>query len=202
MSHVPYDGHAISIMNRVYNAIRNPSVAIADVFVYDTVGTQPHIAAMWFYADQRTDWGGESDSISDYPILDRIYAEVVVKLPHWDGPGEGTKRHSLWDVYDEAMDLITELENRIWLAGCVMNALIALEGDLSIIWSLNDNGSTQRYIDEFKEDRDQLNNAVRAKIAGWMANNRDEPNCNDVGRLMLKPDEDLKPNKHSFKTDV
>lgn len=192
MSHVPYDGHAISVMNRVYNAIHNPHSADTDQrFVYDSIGTRPHVAAMWFLADQRTDWGGESDIISDYPILDRIYAEVVVKLPHWDGPEPGTKRHSLWDVYDEAMDLITETENRIWLAACVQNALDALEGDISPIWSKYDSDKTKRYIDEFKSDREHLTNEVRAKFADWMANNKDAPMRAEVGMLLLKSDREI-----------
>lgn len=187
--YVPFDNQSISILNRIADV-----VGLTGSYNYGSISANGMTPSLWHYASVRVDDAADTDIVfEEHPIVDRIYSEVIVKLPHWDDPKSGDKKHPLWDVYDAACVESLALENRIWLAICVANAYLSLAGEVSLVWQLNDGDKTQKVIDEFKDERNQVNDHIRELFAIWMGTveNKSDPTRGEVGMLLLKSDKDL-----------
>lgn len=125
MSRYPYNGEATSFVNRVYNVFcyGNPE---DEGVPYQAVNS-PLVAAMWYEADSRVDWGGETDAVlATFPKLQEAW-EIQIT---W---GEDNKAHRMTKLqqklesqYHNAEDRATELLNQIYLATLVAAGLANL----------------------------------------------------------------------------
>jgi hypothetical protein len=170
-----YDQEAISFVNRVYNVASAP---ISSENIYTTPGVSTLAAAMWFEADKLMD-GGDNDIIfEEYVFIDKLY-EIVVQKPYHP------TIDPIWNLWDEVADMAAGLETKIWLASCVVNAMIALEGRVDIIWQ--DEKATIDVEKEFIKERDLMRFKIRRVTADWNAHHHNE----QVRDLLQKNDDKL-----------
>jgi hypothetical protein len=113
----------------------------------------PLVAAMWVAADLGMDWGGESDGIYEE---DGDYPEVAKEWNAQLGYNKETLRFdpkpenkTLDDAIADAAGIAIELENKLYLACVVANALKALEGSVVNVWEklafINDEFANERH---------------------------------------------------------
>lgn len=147
---------SISLVNRVWNATSGlPKETIEGIskdFMYEGVGGNPLVAAMWFSSDVNMDWSADTDAMLENPYAHMIW-HMITKFDgkYDDGSLPGTSRHAIWDAWDEMSDAYTELENPLWLACCVVNAMRALEGSAHNMFS--DERESKAVDEEFKKER-------------------------------------------------
>lgn len=159
---------SISLINRVWNATSGlPKETIEGIkkdFMYEGVGGNPLVAAMWFSSDVNMDWAADSDGMHENPYAHMIW-NVITKFDgkYDDGSLPGTSRHAIWDAWEKMTDAYTDFENPLWLACCVVNAMRALEGSNQNIWS--DDAENKAVDDEFKTERDQWDAMFKAVMA-------------------------------------
>lgn len=148
-----FDNEAIAVINRVHGAVNQLSLTDYG----QANGTLLNV--LWFEANQKADWGADSDVVQEMPIykfMDQAWHIVMDSI--LDHQVQTTSEQSATEANDAAMNLILKLENRIYLACVVSNAISALEGSAANVF--NNDQLLERVNVEFKADRN-----IRAKRA-------------------------------------
>jgi nitrogen fixation-related uncharacterized protein len=110
----------------------------------------PLMSAMWTTADMNTDWGGDSEAIYDIDGEWSLVALAWESTLHW-GAVSGQlhdNQKAAEDVIHDAVEIIAETENKIWLAMLVAGAILNLEGN-----TVNVFDSYPDVNEEFKSER-------------------------------------------------
>lgn len=144
-----YDNTAVSFVNRAWNVVRGRSDDEAVDEFYATPGVETLAAALWFEADKLADWSAEWDAVMD------TYAPLLDHLPE---NGKPDAQAQIERLHDEMVSKAADLENKIFLATIVVNALLAVEGDPKNLWS--DEELTGKVMAEFDRERNEVKGAI------------------------------------------
>lgn len=138
----PFDEKSREILNRVFGAARKDEKPYR--LSWDTT---PNVSRLWEMADLGCDYGAEMDAAcGSYPVI-----EACFKVGYLN---EDSATNQLFETVAQKA---IEFENRLYIAMLVYNAVASLEGDIQVLWNLNDGGATERVEEEFKGDRAVLN---------------------------------------------
>jgi hypothetical protein len=138
-----FDQKAIGFINRVHAA--SEQIPLNEYGVNNKLTL---LNVLWFDADVKCDWGGESDVVAEnklYGFMDDAHKRVE------DAKLKGEYEALIWSLHDRAMNEILDLENRLFLAICVTNAMMAVEGSAANIF--NSDQMLEHVDNEFRRDR-------------------------------------------------
>lgn len=133
----------------------NRSMGGSSTYGYDNLTL---LSALWTTADINTDWGGDSEGIyevnGDWPWIAKAWQSTITP-PAGDFPtNESDKK--MEDMIHDAIAIVTEVENKIWLAILVTGAIRNLEGDCRNVWDMY-----PQIQEEFKKERDEAKDETK-----------------------------------------
>lgn len=125
----------------------------------------PLMAMLWVQADLDTDWGGDSEGVyeknGEWPWVANAWYSTIDAERKGTFPANADEME-YEDIIQDAFGLIVELENKIWLAVLVANAIRALEGD-----TRNAFDAYPEILAEFAKERDSVKQTTRE----WFSDN-------------------------------
>ena len=156
----PFDSESILVLNRVHAAANGLDRRSYDIKVH------PLAAQLWVTAETQNDFSAEQDVVLEMNEYARMLdAWNIVNKPFGQGQFRTTEQQTQAEAcYEQAMNVILELENRLWIACCVTNAMVALEGSPANIWAAPHmlNAVTR----EFLPDRKKVAQEARDILCG------------------------------------
>jgi hypothetical protein len=148
-----FDNTSVAYINRVYSAGLG-NVPLAEYGKHEIV----LLGTLWVYADIKTDYSAELDTtLETYQLLDKCRSHLMSQE---ETLSEDSFR--LHETYLEGIERMAyDLENQIWLASCVANALYGLEGAACNVF----NGKASvRVMNDLKPDREKMGKRIEERL--------------------------------------